>query len=122
MAEVAYMFNCTGATWKRSSSRYPCLSTRDCASFWGRSSRASMSRRALFRPRWAHAIVDVSSIQKEQLLAEVPEETDDNQDEVFWALVQADWAMLDALVDHSAGTAATTRARITASCSISASS
>ena len=60
--------------------------------------------------------------QKEKLRAAVPEETDDNEDDVFWALVWTDWAILDALVDHWASTAATTRVRIAASCSTSDSS
>lgn len=52
---------------------------------------------------------DLPESVKEQVLANVPEETDDSandaHDEIFWALVEADWAMMDAVVDHWADTA-----------------
>jgi hypothetical protein len=59
--------------------------------------------------------------QREKLLAAVPEDTDDNQDQVFWELVQSDWAMMDAVVDHWAVTAERKRAEIAASRSASTS-
>jgi hypothetical protein len=66
--------------------------------------------------------------QKEQLLADVPDDAsetssddyEDGYDEVFWALVHADWAMLDAVVDHWAGTAEKKRGEIAASRSATA--
>lgn len=62
--------------------------------------------------------------QREKLLAAVPEIPDDasseEEDEEFWALVEADGAMMHAVVDHWAGTAEKTRARIAASSSVRA--
>jgi hypothetical protein len=66
--------------------------------------------------------------QKEILLADVPDDADetsspdykDGYDPVLWALIHADWAMLEAVVDHWAGTAAKTRAEIAASRSATA--
>jgi hypothetical protein len=34
------------------------------------------------------------------ITAKIPEETEENEDDVFWALTQADWEMMDAVVDH----------------------
>ena len=56
--------------------------------------------------------------ERENFLANVPEEADttasDEPDEIFWAMVEADWAMLDAVVDHWADAAAQTLATIAA--------
>jgi hypothetical protein len=38
--------------------------------------------------------------RKRAIWAKVPKETNDNADEVTWRLAEADWAMMDAVVDH----------------------
>ncbi len=38
--------------------------------------------------------------RKAAILSDVPEETEDNADEVSFALSESDWAMMDAVVDH----------------------
>lgn len=56
--------------------------------------------------------------EQDKIFANVPEESDDatqeERDEIFWALVEADWAMLDAVVVHWADTAAKALATIAA--------
>lgn len=37
---------------------------------------------------------------KQAILGDLPAETEDEDDEVAWALAEADWAMMDTLVDH----------------------
>ena len=43
---------------------------------------------------------DLSNRRKAAILAKVPQETADNSDEVTQALTEADWAMMDEVVDH----------------------
>lgn len=37
---------------------------------------------------------------KEAILGDLPAETEDEDDEVAWDLAEADWAMMDTVVDH----------------------
>ena len=61
---------------------------------------------------------DLPESEQDNILLNVPEESDDatqdERNEIFWALVEADWAMLDAVVDHWTDTAAKTLATIAA--------
>jgi hypothetical protein len=43
---------------------------------------------------------DLSNRRKTAILAKVPQETADNADDVTQALAEADWAMMDEVVDH----------------------
>jgi hypothetical protein len=45
----------------------------------------------------------ISNRLKEPICAKIPEETEDNGDEVFSALVEADWEMMDQVVNHWKG-------------------
>ncbi len=38
--------------------------------------------------------------RKQVLQADIPEPTEDNDDEILWAEIEAGWAMMDAVVDH----------------------
>jgi hypothetical protein len=42
----------------------------------------------------------ISNRLKESICAKIPEDTEDNEDEVFWALVEADCEMMDEVVNH----------------------
>ena len=42
----------------------------------------------------------LSARRKKAIWAKVPKETEDNADEVTWALAEADWAMMDDVVAH----------------------
>ena len=42
----------------------------------------------------------LSARRKKTICAKVPKETEDNADEVTWALAEADWAMMDDVVAH----------------------
>jgi hypothetical protein len=43
---------------------------------------------------------DLSNRRKAAILAKVPHETTDNADEVTQALAEADWAMMDEVIDY----------------------
>jgi hypothetical protein len=38
--------------------------------------------------------------RKQVLQADIPEPSEDNDDDGLWAAIEADWAMMDAVVDH----------------------
>ena len=38
--------------------------------------------------------------RKNALSRKVPEETEENEDEVTWALIEMDWSMMDEVIDH----------------------
>jgi hypothetical protein len=42
----------------------------------------------------------ISKRLKESICAKIPEDTEDNGDEVFWQLVEADSKMMDVVIDH----------------------
>jgi hypothetical protein len=67
---------------------------------------------SMFTHRGLHSLWNLPSRRKATILRKVPKETEDNGDDVFLALAEADWEMMDAVTRHWEDAAARVMANV----------
>ncbi len=117
MAEVTYNFQLTKVDFEPLLFEVSCIYPTLCF-ILGTVASGSGQTESCFVHNGQLQVWRLPDSEYETFLANVPEDSDqmanDGDDEVLWALTQADWAMMDAVVDHWAATAEKTRATVAA--------